>query len=215
MNFLLIKQTARFGIAQAMKQYLTLLIIGGALLAGCSREPPPRTVTEFVDNPNLLEAAMVRCSQDRSASRYVAECINARDAVARIEAKEEAARKVEFEQRSASKRKALRRTQAAAAQARNRAAEARRRQEEAEYHAQFGVPLPGDDANAPQAVTPEGDQPSGVSGGYVDTSLATDGGNAPGAIPEPETDEEVGSDLDSIRDELRRRNEEEDEVNGN
>jgi hypothetical protein len=196
-----------------MTRHLTLLLFGFSMVAGCAKEPQPRSVSEFLDNPILLEAAMVRCSQDRSGTRYDAECVNARQAVDRVQAKEEAAAKAAFEARSESKRNALRRTQAAAAEARRRAAEAQRQREEAEYLAQFGVSPPDETTTAEPAV--EGDLPEAgapvardepVSGGaYEDPSLATDGGNAPVSQLEPES---PATDLESIRDELRRRDEE-------
>ena len=119
--------------------HLALIFSGFGLLAGCEEELPPRSTAEFIENPIMLEAAMVRCSQDRKATRYDAECVNARQAVGQIEVKEEEARQADFEARSQSKRKALRRTQEAAAQSRQRAAEAERLRIEAEYLAQFGV----------------------------------------------------------------------------
>ena len=123
------------------------------MLAGCAdKEPPARTVTEFVDNPILLEAAMVRCSRDRNETRYQQECINAREAVNRIEAKEEAVRRAELEARSESKRKALRRMQEAQAEARRRAEEAERLREEAEYLAQFGVLPPSEEAGSEEEL---------------------------------------------------------------
>lgn len=195
-----------------MTRHLTLLLCGFSVLAGCAKEPPPRSVTEFTDNPMLLEAAMLRCAADRAKSRYDAECVNARQAVARIQAKEEAARAAALEAISESKRNALRRTQAAAAEARRRSAEDKRRREEAEYLAQFGVLPSGDgdpdealpEGNVPVAVLPAaGDQSPAVGGG--EASPATDGGNAPVAEPGPESPD---SDLESVRDELRRRNEE-------
>jgi len=196
-----------------MTRHLTLLLCGFSMLAGCTKELPPRSVSEFVDNPMLLEAAMLRCAQNRAETRYDAECVNARQAVSRIQAKEEAARAAALEASSASKRNALRRTQAAAAEARRRATEDRRAREEAEYLAQFGV-LPPDSGspnealpqgNVPVAVLPDGgDAPNDVGVGG-NPAPATDGGNAPVAQPEPET---PSSDLESIRDELRRRNEE-------
>lgn len=190
------------------------------MVAGCAEEPQPRSVNDFLDNPILLEAAMVRCSQDRSRTRYDAECVNARQAVDRIQAKEEAAARAALEARSESKRNALRRTQAAAAEARRRAAEAQRQREEAEYLAQFGVLPSGnatvetavDEGNLPIAEIPEArDEPVSTrdepisNGVYEDPLPATDGGNAPVSQPEPET---TATDLESIRDELRRRNEE-------
>ena len=228
-----------------MTRHLTLLFCVFSIVAGCAEEPPPRSVQEFVDNPIWLEAAMVRCAQDRSRTRYEAECVNARAAVDRIQAREEAAAKAELEARSESKRRALRRTQAAAAEARRRAAEEQRRREESDYLAQFGVsPDESDGAGVPEAVA-EGNLPraevpqapeqglsqgsydgypaapvgsnapvidvpqapeEGLSQGtYDDHSTAPVGSNAPVARPEPESAE---TDLESVREELRRRNEE-------
>ncbi len=191
---------------------LTLFSIG--LLAGCEGEHRSRSTTEFLENPIMLEAAMVRCSQDRSATRYDAECVNARQAVSTIEAEKEAERHAELEARSESKRRALRRAQAAATQARRRAAESESLRKEAEYLAQFGVALPADDqtrvgeadtGNTPVAVIPESSESAVISTGSGDAVQATDGGNAPGSVAIPEEDD-TKSDLDSIRDELQRRN---------
>jgi hypothetical protein len=114
-----------------MPSRLTTALLGIAILLGCAEQAPPaHTVTEFVENPILLEAALVRCSQDRRESRYDPECINAREAVNRIEAKEEEIRRVELEVRSEAKRRALRRTQEAQAEAHRRAEEAERLREE-------------------------------------------------------------------------------------
>jgi hypothetical protein len=198
-------------------KHLTLMIGGIAFLAGCGDEPRPRSAQEFLDSPFMLEAAMVRCSQDRAATRYDAECVNARQAVSQIEAKEEAARHAEFEARSNSKRRALRRTQEAVAEARRRATQADRLREEAEYLAQFGVapPPPGGQlvdaaenlGDLPVAVLPESDQSKNLSSGPGDVLPATDGGNAPVMVTEPDV-EEPATDLESIREELQRRNEE-------
>ena len=196
--------------------HLALIFSGFGLLAGCDDEPPPRSTTEFLENPIMLEAAMVRCSQDRKATRYDAECVNARQAVGQIEVKEEEARQADFDARSQSKRQALRRTQEAAAQARRRSAEAERLRVEAEYLAQFGVVPPREDqtpesdanvGNLPAAVVPESVQPAELSSVSGDALLATDGGNASGVSVEPEG-EAPATDLESIRDELQRRNEE-------
>ena len=155
-----------------MSRQLTALIVGIGVLAGCAPEAPPaRTVTEFVDNPILLEAAVLRCAKDRTTTKYEQECINAREAVKRIQAKEEERRSVELEARSERKRQALRRTQQAAAEARRRSAEAERLRKEAEYLAQFGVLPPAEtddeealpEGNLPIAVVPHADttdQPS-------------------------------------------------------
>jgi len=198
-----------------MTRQLTALIIGIGLLAGCAPEAPPaRTVTEFVENPILLEAAVVRCAQDRSSTKYEQECINAREAVKRIEAKVEEGRREELEARSERKRRALRRTQQAAAEARRRAEESARMREEAEYLAQFGVLPPSEDedeealpeGNLPIAVVPESGTTDRPTETYGDALPAVDGGNAPVAEPVPE--EEPATDLDSVREELRRRSEE-------
>ncbi|NQV85643.1 MAG: hypothetical protein HQ492_01005 [Woeseiaceae bacterium] len=164
----------------------------------------------------MLEAAMVRCSANRDATRYDAECVNARQASQLIESKNAAVRRTEQEARSERKRQAFRATQEAAAQARRRVADAERRRIEAEYLAQFGVLPPSVDqssvekersGNLPQVVIPETSEQSVSSSGSVDTVRATDGGNAPGSAVAP-TVEEPTSDLESIRNELQRRKEE-------
>jgi colicin import membrane protein len=194
---------------------VTILIVGIALVAGCAKPPPPRSVQEFLDNPIVLEAALVRCSRNRAESRYEAECVNAREANKIIAAREEAARRAEFEAQSERKRQALRRAQEAAAEARRRAAEAERRREEAAYLAQFGQ-LPSDDSemtvgsdtgNVPIAVIPEPVEESAntAEGGYSEPLSTSPSGasNAPAAQTEPETPRN----LDEIREELKRRSE--------
>ena len=179
-----------------MTRRLTLLICGIGLLAGCTKEQPPRTVTDFLESPILLEAAMVRCSKNRSGTRYEAECVNARAAVRSIQAKAEAVDKAEMQASFERKRKALRRTQRAVAESRRRAAEAERLRQEAEYLAQFGEMPPVDgESEASGAV---GNIPVVAnSGDSMDTEVftnvgeivpASDGGNAPGAKAEPAAD---------------------------
>ena len=206
---------------------LIIVTISAALLVACSKEPPARTVSAFMENPLLLEAALVRCTQNRAESRYEAECVNAREAVKLVEAKEAAARQTELEEQSRRKREALRRTQQAAAEARRRAAEARRLQEEAEYLAQFGGPPPeavrdgeAQTGNEPVAVLPAPTDATGDQAGS-DDSFVTFGdetaaeppdvadSNAPVAVieEEPEAEEQPAADLSSIRDEIKRRNE--------
>jgi len=181
-----------------MKNHVTVILCGLALFAGCEEEQKPRSVTEYLENPILLEAAVVRCAQNRSETRYEAECVNARQAVSVIEAKEERARRDAFEAESDKKREALRRTQQAAAEARRRAQEAERLRKEAAYLAQFGELPPPEDG----AVVV--DEALAVS---TDESMPpSDGGNAPVA----EATTEPASDLNEIRDELRKRNEESD-----
>ena len=192
-------------------RYVTIFATA-ALLAACSEPPPPRSVQEFLDNPIVLEAALVRCAQNRSETRYDAECVNARQANKLVMAEEEAERRAEFEKQSERKREALRRAQEAKAEARRRAAEARRLREEAAYLAQFGEAPPDSNAeagdqqsgNVPGAVLPEPVDEPEVDGGYRDPLLPpeSDGANAPVVETEPP------SDIADIREELRRRNEE-------
>ncbi len=210
------------------KTILPMLLCSCLFVAACSEDRPARSVREFLDNPQFLEAAVVRCSQNRTESRYEPECINARQAVSVIEAGEERARRDRLEEESKDKRDALRRTQRAAASARQHAVERERLREEAEYLAQFGaVPPPVEEpdlrqleANSPGAVIPRpvqteqqpavvyADEPPVIFDepvrAYSDSVPASDGGNAPvmKSEPEPETD------LNSVRDELRRRQEE-------
>lgn len=165
---------------------------------------------EFLADPNSLEAVVVLCSQNRSQTRYESECVNARQAISIMEAKEDRARRDAFEAESNKKRQALRRTQQAAAEARRRAEAAEQRRREAEYLAQFGElpPSENDDVeideaamNAPSAVIPAPD--AEVTQLPGDEQPATDGGNAPVAEPSP-----PATDIDAVREELRKRSEE-------
>ena len=187
------------------KTILPMLFCSMWLSAGCSDEPEPRSVREYLDNPQFLEATVVRCAQNRSQTRYDVECVNARQAVSVIEAREERSRRDKLESQSKSKRDALRRTQVAASEARHRAAEMIRLQEEAEYLAQFGeLPLPRNDAtgndmdaNVPGAAIAtvdgrrSGDSPPVVfdePDRRIDDSIpGSDGGNAPTAQTEPQS----------------------------
>ncbi len=181
----------------AFYSHLTLIVGGIVVLAACEEERPPRSTSDFLENPIMLEAAMVRCSEDRAATRYDAECVNARQAVKQIEAKEEAARQAVLDAESERKRQAWRRTQEAAEEARQRAAEAERLREEAEYLAQFGVAPPqevssADDetelGNTPLVVIPESSEQLPLSAAPGGVVPATDGGNAP--VGEVQTEED-------------------------
>jgi len=194
-----------------MKNRLTMLLCGIAAIAGCAEEQKPRTVTEFLDSPIVLEAALVRCGQNRAETRYDTECVNARQAISILEAKEERARQEAFDAESNKKREALRRTQQAAAEARRRAEEAQRKREEAEYLAQFGELPPVEDAagkvdeaamNVPGMLIPEAENSDNMGDAPGESAPASDGGNAPSSTAAP------ASDLDAVRDELRRRAEE-------
>ena len=121
-----------------MKRRLTSLLAAVLLLSACAEDRAlPRSVSEFVEDPILLEAALVRCSRDRVESRYDPECINAREAVNLVEAQEDEIRRAELEARSEAKRRALRRRQEVQTEARRLAEDERRRREQAEYLAQF------------------------------------------------------------------------------
>lgn len=214
------------------RKLLPMLICSSLLVGACSSERPARSVQEFIDNPQFLEAAVVRCSVNRAETRYEAECVNARQAVGLIEAREERARRDKLEAESQAKRDALRRTQRAAAAARQEAAERARRREEEEYLAQFGEVPPQDDnaglpeleANTPGAVIPA---PVESDETYVDDTSddvtvvfdepvrtqsapppGSDGANAPAVNNAPAANNAPETDLDSIRDELKRRQDE-------
>lgn len=192
--------------------YVTICFAATILLVACSEPPPPRSVQEFLDNPIMLEAALVKCARNRLESRYDAECVNARQANKIVMAEEEAERRAAFEEQSARKREQLRRAQEAAAEARRRAAEAQRRREEAAYLAQFGQVLEeskktsevDQGGNVPGAVIPEPVPQPEEDSGYREPLLtpASDSANAPTAEIESQTD------LSDVREELRRRNEE-------
>jgi hypothetical protein len=142
----------------------TIGLAGLIMLVACSDEPPPISVGEFMEDPRMLEATMVRCAQNRSGTRYKAECVNAREAGILLEAALERNRREEMEKQSERKRQALRQTQETLAKARRRADEERRRREEAEYLgifderlAESSVTTPGRDIyqspnNAPTAI---------------------------------------------------------------
>ena len=194
-----------------------LLAVLTVLLAACGDEPP-RSVSEFIEKPLLLEAAVVRCAQNREETRYDPECVNAREAAIIIEAREEAERRADLEAESERKRKALRRTQQAAAEARRRAEEERRLREEEAYLAQFAT-QPTDEAPAdvqqgnrltivPSGLaapgTPPGEPLDEPGSSNLSPAL---GSNAPVAGLESGADD--STDLDAIRDELRRRRERE------
>jgi len=114
-------------------KHVLLSILFAVVPAACTDDPPPIAVSEFMESPRLLEATMVRCNENRSQMKYDAECVNARDAVNRLEARQERLRREELERQSELKRQALRRTQEAAAAARQRALEEEQRRKEAEY----------------------------------------------------------------------------------
>ena len=158
------------------KTFLPMLFGSMWLFTGCSEEPQARSVREYVDNPQFLEAAVVRCARNRSQTRYDDECVNARQAVSVIEAREERSRRDKLEVQSQNKRDALRRTHVAASEARRRAAEMIRLQEEAEYLAQFGeLPKPKDDST-------RNDLDANVPGAAIATSDGRLSGDTPPVV---------------------------------
>ena len=180
---------------------VTTCLLAAWGISACSEPPPPVSVTEFMENPRLLEATMVRCGQNRSEMKYEAECVNARDAINRLERAEEQERKARLEAQSERKRQQLRATQEAAAAARRRAEEERRRREEAEYLGIF-EDVPTDETTVdPQSGT-RTPPPPNVPTATVEPA-ADEVAPPPGAAPV----ETEGSDLSSIREELRRRQE--------
>lgn len=189
------------------KYQIGALVGAGLLLASCGKEPPPPSVSDFVDNPMLLEAAVVRCGQNRDETRLDAECVNARQAVAIIAQRQDREKAKAFEAQSERKRQALRRTQEAAEQARRRAEEAQRRRKEAEYLSQFGEVPPDTSAGA-------GPEPGATNApGAVVAAPTTEAGDEPrtGATPPadegpvPVVPEEHPMDIDAIREELQKR----------
>lgn len=204
-----------------------------ALTAGCDSEPPPPSVVDFLENPRLLEASMVRCAANRTELKYTRECLNAREAVDRLAAGDEAERRKELEAQSARKREALRRAQQAAAEARARAREEERQRREAEYLMQFEEAPPPDggfdagggvgtqppaslSGSQPPAAPPGGtggqpnEQPGDLAGEATAPPPAPPAADAqrPTGVqtfPQAPAEQPPASDLESVRDELRRR----------
>ena len=187
---------------------LTSVALAFGWLFGCAEEPPPPSVDEFMNNSVLLDATMVRCSANRSTTKYEVECVNARDAINRIARVEEEARRAELESQSERKRRALRRTQEAATLARRRAAEAARIREEQAYLAQFdgGNPVANPGAAPIGTTAPPNPLPApGNEQPGEPTAIPQQTEPAP-AEPEPAPEEPTdATDLQSIREELKRR----------
>lgn len=170
------------------------------LIVACGKEIPPRSVSEFVENPILLEATMVRCARNRSQTKYDAECVNAREAANRLAAIEDAARRAELESQSEQKRQALRRTQEAAAEARRRAAEAQRRREEAAYLGQFDTAAEPSKTPGTADVDGAAPAPANIPGAVIPPP--------PESTPQKSESSNTPADLEAIREELKRRQDE-------
>lgn len=169
------------------------------LVASCS-EPPPTTVVEFVEDPRLLEATMLRCADNRAELRYTQECLNAREAVDRIAAREAAERRADLEAESERKREALRRRRQLEEEARARAEEEERLRQEAEYLSQFGEAPAGAPADPAQ-----GEATGTVPSGTTMPAAEQPGDDAPAAADtrdEPPGDERS---LEDLRRELEQR----------
>ncbi len=177
---------------------VTICLLAGGIVAACSEPPPPVSVTEFMENPRLLEATMVRCGQNRSEMKYEVECLNARDAINRLERAEERARRAQLEAQSERKRQALRRTQEAAAAARRRAQEAERRREEAEYLGIFEEPAA---ASSTEDRTLSESASVNAPGATIEPEPVPDSAD----VPEEAAGEPPSSDLGQVREELLRR----------
>ena len=145
---------------------------------------------------------MVRCGQNRSEMKYEADCVKARDAINRLERAEEEERRARLEAQSERKRQQLRATQEAAAAARRRAEEERRRREEAEYLGIFEDAPSGEVSTAPQN---ESSAPPLTNTPSTGAEPVTEEAQPP---PQSAPPDSQGTDLSSIREELRRRQEE-------
>ena len=178
------------------------------LLLSCGKEPPRRTVSEFMGDRILLEATIVRCSLDRPKTKYDADCVIAREAANRMAVTEDEARRKTREAESERKRLNYRRTQQAAAEARRRAAEAQRLREEAEYLGQFEV-LP-DDLDSASLPPDDSREIAGNEPGAMilpaETGAQMQQTDAP---EEPQPAPAIAADLGAVRQEMERRRKDE------
>jgi hypothetical protein len=192
-----------YDIDMAMKIVrVTICVSALTLMAGCAEPPPPVSVTDFMENPRLLEATMVRCGQNRAEMKYESECVNAREAVNRLERVAERERRQQLEAQSERKRKALRQTQEAAAAARRRADEERRRREEEAYLGLFDDG--GSNASPPASTSAPAENAPTVSVDVAPEPTAEEPAAEPVAEPVSEPTPDT-SDLNAVREELRRR----------
>ncbi len=190
--------------ARIRVQWAVCAIIA-VLTAGCADDPPPRKVTDFLEDPIGLEATLARCNANRSTTRDDPECKNAREANNRLAAEEEKRRQAEFELESQRKRDAIRQRNEAAAAAARRAEEAARAREEALYEQQFDNVDPSTSPQTAPTNTPAAEPPAADNAAQM--PAVEDSGSAPAA------DENIAppaSDLEQLRQELNRRNQEAD-----
>jgi hypothetical protein len=180
-------------------------VLGFLLLIACAEEVPPLSVTEFMEKPRQLEATMVRCAQNRSEMKYDAGCMNAREAVNRLASTEEPDRRQAMEAQSERKRRALRRNQEAAADARRRTLEAQRAREEAEYLGLFEQLPSAADSTQPSQQNGQQLPPADVAPAAPQVQQSAPQPQESVPVIEPQDEAPVGSDLNAIREELRRR----------
>lgn len=189
-----------------------------ACAAGCSKEPPPPSVEAFMEDPILLDATMVRCVASRNSINYDPECVNAREAVERIAAREEQARRAALEAESQRKREARRRALEAADEARRRAEELERQRREAELLGLGPAPETGVAPPVDETVPPDfPDDPDAVAAPLVtveEVPLPAGVVEPPATMPGDSYAEEqpavapAATDLGQIRQELEERRQE-------
>jgi len=147
------------------------------LLCGCE-EPQPISFAEFMDDEFARDGTLIRCNENRAATRDDLECANARRAAAAIALREERARRealeLESERKIAELRAEIERERAAARLAEQRAQAAARAAYDAQWEARNGARigvdgLPVDASAAP--LMPDGGGAGGgpVAPGVVDT----------------------------------------------
>jgi len=160
------------------------------------------SVAEFMENPRALESAMVSCAQNRSATRYEAECVNAREAGNLLEAALERARRADLEKQSERKRQALRHTQEAVAEARRRTDAERRRRDDAELLGVYEESSAESDdlGRSAEPVQPPDNAPTAVIAAPDTEDASTTSADDNAANP--------GPDLEAVRKELERRQQE-------
>ncbi len=191
-----------------MQRFTTRAFLAGGLtlaLGACTPDPPPRTVSEFLDDPIGLDATLTRCNAERLRTRDDPECKNAREAAKRISAAEEQERMQRLEAESQRKLEEARRRQRELDAARARAEEQAREAEEVRILEQLQRGFSEAQGGAPPGAAPGESTESGA-----DTSAPAgqaDGGApaADGAPPAGESGEPPLSDLDALREELNRR----------
>lgn len=76
-----------------------LVAVAGALLVGaCSSELPPRSTLHLMQDAAVLQGVLLRCNQLQGAALRDAECRNAREAVERLAAEEDARKAADDEE---------------------------------------------------------------------------------------------------------------------